>query len=174
VAEWLGASLIWGQVGLLLAYAGLFLARKDTRLRTTTLGTFQLVGIAGQLSSLNAVWPEHTSSGIVALLAQVVVAATFFSMRGAYLVRARADSIRAEIEEACRRLFISKEEPQPCVLLLGARGILVPVRLVKMGACTLILFPRPPGPGKLTLFFDWLSKRYPGPIPRIRVSLNRR
>src|SRR5262249_29420229 len=148
--------------------------RKDVRLRYTTLATILLVGVAGQLGSLITAWPEHTSSGVVALLAQLIVVATFFSMRGAYLVRARADEVRAELEEACRRLFISKEEPQPDVLLLGTRGIVISVRLVRMGLCTLILFPRPPGPGKLTLLFDWLSKRSTGPIPRIRVSLNRR
>jgi hypothetical protein len=174
VPEWLPAALIWTQVALMLAYVGLFLFRQDTRLRTTTLAIILLVGTTGQALSLAGAWAEHTSNDVVALICQLIVVGTFFGMRRVYLVRARPQSVRATIDEASRRLMLSKEEPQPGVLLLGVKGILVPVRLIRVGGCTLILFPRPPGPGKLTLFFDWLSKRYPGPIPRVRVSLNRR
>jgi hypothetical protein len=39
---------------------------------------------------------------------------------------------------------------------------------------TLLMLPRVSGSMKLRLFFEYLAKRYPGPIPRIRVDVSRR
>jgi hypothetical protein len=173
VSEWLWLILALAEPALLLAYFVLFLARKDVSIRPRAVAGIACVGAAAQLGFLAEQWPS-ISDAILPLLTRLIFVAALFSMRGVALVRARSDSMRAELAEACRRLFIESQEPRPGVLVLSARGIGVMLRLWKLGPLTLVLCPRPPVPGKLTLLFEWLGKRYPGPIPRIRVSLSRK
>ena len=132
------------------------------------------VGIVGQAGLLLSGESGHSSNGLVILLGRAIVAALFASIRQAFFLHARAAVLRGEFDEACRRLFLGKEEPRPGELHLIAKGMAVVLRLWAVGPFSLVLFPRPPVAGKLLLFHDWFRKRYPGPIPRIRVSLNRR
>jgi hypothetical protein len=175
VSEWLWLTLALAEPALLLAYFALFVARKDVSPRPKTMAGIIFLGLVAQVGILVQSEGPPPSSGVVVVLMRAVVIALFFSQRNTRLVHARPDEVRAELLEACRRLFIDVQEPRPGELLLSARGVGVSVRLLRsLGPTTLILFPPPPGPGKLALLFDWLKKRYPGPIPRIRVTYPRR
>lgn len=174
MSEWLWRTLAWSEPALVVAYVALFLARKDVSLRPRVLALLGCVGLVAQLGFVAVQWPSPDPDSTLILLSRLIFVAVFFSLRGVALVHARSDALRAELAEACRRLFIDVKEVRPGEVVVIARGIGVVVRLWKLGPLTLLLFPRPPAPGKLTLLFEWLIKRYPGPIPRIRVTLHRR
>lgn len=174
-------SAEWGYLALacsglpLLVYLAFFLARKDVSLRVESLFALVSFFLAVRLVLLSTGVHESRTwwllpGGYVLLLSALLV-----TRRTSRSIHASASSIRAEIEEACRRLFIQQDEPAPGEIRLTAKGGTLTLRLLSHGgAFATILLPRRSDSPKLTLFLDYLHKRYPGPIPRIRVTLDRR
>jgi hypothetical protein len=90
-----------------------------------------------------------------------------------WLLRTEEATLREQLQAACAGLFLDSAEPRPGVLELSARGAAVRLRWLRLGPrLLLVLVPRVRQPGKLFLLFEWLSKQYPGPIPRIRIVLH--
>jgi len=171
---------VWGRIATAccfvpaLLYAGIFLCRKETSLRPRTMVSLLAFGV---LVRLALVWffPLHMTAIVLSVLVGLIVLGHFLAGIAPFHVHASEESLRAEIDEACRRLFIQKEEPRPGELHLSAKGKTVVLVIVAQGGSfTLIFLPRVREMGKLSLFVNWLAKRYPGPIPRIRVDLTRR
>lgn len=186
----------WPIVGaVLLAYLMLFLARKDSAITPVGILVTLLVGIGVGLP-VRWLWnnpplPEHIAfdpSPMSVVPAFLLISSLAFYVGGysVRLVRAETSSVRRELEEACRRLFIQQEN-DGWAMRLSAKGpakaktfltgtiVKATVEVIPLGRrITLLVLPRVHYPPKLTLFFDWLSKRYPGPVPRIRGKLDRR
>ena len=92
-----------------------------------------------------------------------------------WLVRAALEELHEQIATACRGLFLGCEELVPGHLLLSAKGIQRRLRIVSLGSrMQLLILPGATEQGKVALLIDWLSKQYPGPVPRLRIVLKRR
>jgi hypothetical protein len=187
VADW-PYLYVWLAVtgALLLGYLGLFLARKEVAVRPR--GLIVLLAVCVMLEPpIMWVWKTpawKTPEGVAfaptagALLMFALLLAGLSLCFGGWsfrLVHAGAAAVLAEMDEACRRLFIQKDDSYPARPKLAAKGKTLTLSVLPLGSrFCLILLPRAAAPGKLTLFLGWLSKRYPGPIPKIRVNLDRR
>ncbi len=167
------AWICWGTAAAVLGgYVLLFAwARRPVSLRPARVGA--VLGAAALLRlglSSFAGLPDWPGEG--ALLGGVCLLAVSLGLaRRVWLVRATAEDLRRQIETACRGLFLQVEEKQPGRLTLTARGdAVLGVRQLTAGVQWLVLC-RPPGSGKVALLCAWLSKQYPGPVPRVRFVL---
>jgi hypothetical protein len=159
----------------LVVYVGLFLLRKDVSLPPWTTLTLMGGAVICRLALIPAGFGIDGTTLVLSVLFGVIVLALMLGGGRPFFVHAPEASVRAEIDEACRRLFIQKEEPKPGELRLTAKGTTLVVWVMPQGRRSAMIFlPRTKGDGKLRLFFDWLAKRYPGPIPRLRVDLSKR
>ena len=71
-------------------------------------------------------------------------------------------------------LFLDWAEPQRGTFEFKARGKSARMPWRRLGRrLQLVCVPRVWEPGKLFLLFGWLSKQYPGPIPRVRIFLKK-
>ena len=92
-----------------------------------------------------------------------------------WLVRGGGEELREQIRYACRGLFLECEEPEQGRFAFCAKGMRRHLRTLALGRrLQLVVLPRPGGHAKITLLTQWLSKQYPGPIPRMRRVLKRR
>jgi hypothetical protein len=92
----------------------------------------------------------------------------------AWLVRAESATLREQIETACRGLFLQCTEAGAGDFRLTAKTGVWHLRTFALShRMQLVLLPRPGGPGKMSLLLQWLSKQYPGPVPRVRISFNK-
>jgi hypothetical protein len=156
----------------LLAYVGLFLVRKEVSLPPWRVLALMSAGVGGRLVLLAAGFALDGATLVLSVLVGVILLALAVSGGRPFFIHSPEGAVRAEVEEACRRLFIQKEEPRPGEVRLTAKGTTAVLWLMPQGRSSAVIFlPRTKGDGKLRLFFDWLAKRYPGPIPRIRVDL---
>jgi hypothetical protein len=159
----------------LVVYFLLFFVRKEVSLPPSTTLALMTLGVAVRLSLIVVGFKLDGTTLVLSILFGVIVLALALTGRRPVFVHAPEEAVRDEIDEACRRLFIQKEEPRRGEIRLTAKANAVTLWLMPQGRSSVVfLLPRSIPPGKLTLFFDWLRKRYPGPIPRIRVNLNRR
>jgi hypothetical protein len=170
-----GSLLVWVATAAGLAgYAVLFLlARGPVAIRPLRVWAALLVMLAVRL----ALWPlgdppaewEGALAGVI-LFGGIGV----YLQRRCWLVRVAGDEFREQIQTGCRGLFITVEEPRPGRFRLSAREgeLMLELRRV-VGRIHLLQVPTPPGKGKLALLVSWLSKQYPGPIPRVRIILHR-
>lgn len=161
----------WVGLALLAAYLGLFAVRRDVAPRPAVVAGVVAAAVLARTALLPLGWSVVDWSALGLSLAALT---GLYFLRAHRLVHARVEEVRGEVDEACRRLFLPQEEVRPGHLLLTAKGMTRVVRLRACGPFTVIGLPRTPGAGKLALFFGWLSKRYPGPVPRIRIVLTRR
>jgi hypothetical protein len=171
---WL-AVFWWVATGVLAVYLALFLlARRPVALRLGRLEWFALTVIVFRLGMVLMGYPlealaDMTWFGITLLAA---VALRFGSR--AWLVRAEAGTLREQIETACRGLFLECAEPAPGEFVFTHKGNRWRLCVRGFGKQTqLVILPRVVGPGKVALLVHWLSKQYPGPIPRIRIVLKK-
>ncbi len=166
---WIAAAAV-GTVYLLL----FVLTSRLVSLRPRRLGVYVLVVLAGRLALVAAGRPApalpEAVGGIVGLVAGVLLV----RCERWWLLRAEAGVLRAQVEGACRGLFLECTEPAPGRLVLTAKGRSHSLRLIALSRrLQAALVPPTKGPGKVALFVAWLSKQYPGPVPRIRVVLKK-
>lgn len=167
-------ALGWATVAAGLGYIALFLlARRPVSLRAARLGGIAAAALVLRLI-LTAWHPlAGADRGLVVMLLLAAVALRWGSR--VWLVRATMAALRAQIEEACRRLFLACEAPAPGRFLLTARGDGRRLRVLTLGhRLQLVVLPRAAGHGKAALLVRWLSKQYPGPLPVMRRVLKER
>jgi hypothetical protein len=155
-------------------YAALFLlARRPTAIRLRRVGAALLVLPALRLALWAAGHPLAVWEAVAGGTALVGAAALCLGPR-AWLARVGVAELRGQVREGCRSLFLRWEEPSPHLLLLIAKEGTWLLRLASLtGRIQLVVPPCPVGPGKVALFVHWLSKQYPGPVPRVRITLQR-
>jgi hypothetical protein len=162
--------LPWAALAL---WAGLFAAaHRPVALRPGGLGTLLLALVAAR--AVAAAWGlpprgwEWTACGAALALALVLRA-----LERWWLLRIEEGTLRAQIEEACRGLFL-KCDREADGYRLAARGRpwRMGVRPVA-GGVQLLSLPRRPE-GKAALLVRYLKKQYPGPFPRVRIVLQRK
>jgi hypothetical protein len=168
----MGTQIVWLAGAVVVAgYLLLFvLARRPVTLRLARLGWLLafLVGLRLVLSLSGLPlegWPERIATALLSL------SATALMSRRVWLVRSSPEALREQIQTACRGLFLGVEENPPGRLQLSAQG--KPVLLLRKFAprIQVLVLCHVAGPGKVALLCDWLSRQYPGPVPRLRIVL---
>ena len=115
-------------------------------------------------------WIDASLAGIVILFA----VSRPWTAR-VWLIRVTAKDFREQIGTACRGLFLPCEEEQHGRFLFSAAGSTLNLRMYSIGRrLQLVVLPPVAGQGKVTLLVSWLSKQFPGPVPRVRIILKRR
>jgi hypothetical protein len=111
---------------------------------------------------------------IVLLVATGGLALLLWGGRRFWLCRIERDVLREQIETACRGLFLPCTESAPGCFLLTAKTGSYRLWVKKCCRCVQLLVQPPRvGPGKPALLLAWLSKQYPGPVPRLRIVFNK-
>jgi hypothetical protein len=172
-----GFLLVWFWLiaaGTTAAYVFLFLcSRRQVSLRLRRMGCWLLVLLGSRLGIVLLGYPLTTQLDI-GLTACAFVGAWGFLMPRIWLIRAETQTLRQEIQTACAGLFLEFTEPLPGHWLLISKARSWPLRLINLGRnLQLIVLPRASGPGKVTLLVQWLSKQYPGPVPRLHIVLKK-
>lgn len=91
--------------------------------------------------------------------------------RRVWLVRASAEDLQGQMETAFRGLFLAVREPLPGRFHLASSDKPI-LRLRRLAPrVQLLIRYGTAGPGKVALFYRWLEKQYPGPVPRLRIVL---
>jgi hypothetical protein len=168
-------SWIWAGAGITLSiYVALFLVlRRPASLRPARLAVFVAAPLAARLALL----PWQPILGTWDWLA-IIIAGTsiqsFLIIFRTWLVREGEAPLTDQLSEACRRLFLDYTTPFLGTWVFSARGKTYRLQKTRLGGPFLLLrLPPVKSPGKPALLFDWLSKAYPGPVPRIRIVLTR-
>jgi hypothetical protein len=165
--------VLWVAASAALAgYLLLFVAtRRPVSLR---LGRLALVpGSAAAVRLLLAAcgddWHQGLDMGLTVLAG--VGAVGLAAGRRCWLVRTSGEEFREQLRRACGGLFLALEEPAQGLLVVKGESRLRLVGLARR-VQGLVLCPRPEK-GKVRLLLDWLAKQYPGPVPRVRITLRR-
>jgi hypothetical protein len=156
-------------------YAGLFLlTRRPAAIRLRRVGVALLVVLALRLALMAVGYSVETAREAVLGGVALAGAAALCLGPRAWLVRAGYEELREQVRAGCRGLFLRHEEPSPNDFLLTAKEGTWPLRLRRLGGrLQFVIVPCPGGGGKVALFVHWLSKQYPGPVPRVRITLPR-
>jgi hypothetical protein len=169
-------ALVWGAAAVLaFGYAGLFLwARRPVAIRLIRVGVVCTIVLALRLALLavgnSTVMEWEIAVGSSAL----AVGLSCLLARRVWLVRASIEEFRAVVADGCSGLFIAWQESKPGCFVLSAKEGIWQTRLVRLSTRMQFAVVRPPvGQGKLALFVLWLSKQYPGPVPKIHIVLHR-
>jgi hypothetical protein len=165
----------WTAVGLLLAaYVGLFLAWRQVSLRPRRLAGFMAVVVVVRLVLLTLGWPWSGGLDVGLAVGSAAGAVLLFGLGRYWLCRVQSAVLRQQLDEASRGLFLPYTEPQPGCLVFSTKGSSWTLRLTELTpGVQLVAPPTVAGAGKMALLVQWLSKQYPGPIPRIRISLTK-
>jgi hypothetical protein len=166
-AFWVSAA------GVLGGYVTLFLlARRPVTLRLGRLEWFFLAVLGARLGIILLGYPLETAADMVLFGATLLAAVGCRMGSRVWLVRAKADTLREQLETACRGLFLGCAEPHPGHFAFTAKGGTWHLRMVRLGQRLLVVvLPRAVVPGKIALLVHWLSKQYPGPLPRFHINL---
>jgi len=160
--------------GLLAVYALLvILARRPVGLRTARLGWLVLFVAALRLLLIPVGYPMRGTVEWIAWCGTLAAALIMKSCRRLWIVRVTADSLCEQVRWACNGLFLPCTEHERTFRLghHGASRILTFVSLSRNWQ--VLVLPKRGGSAKVVLLLDWLSKQYPGPLPRIRFVLKR-
>lgn len=167
--------LWWGAIGCSLVYGGIFLiTSRPASIRFRKLGWMGFMIILLRLGLVVQGYRLEPRWDMAMAAATLVGALTFWLSPRLWLVRAAAGELRGHITTACRGLFLACEESPTGHLLLSAKGIQRRLRIIGLGSrIQLLILPIAAEQGKVALLVGWLSKQYPGPVPRPRVVLRR-
>ncbi len=167
---------LWAAGGVVVGgYVLLFLfAQRPVTLRLARAGWLLAILVGLRLLAMLAGVPLQGPLEVPLTVLLGVAAVALLSAKRIWLVRATAEELREQIETVCRGLFLGVHEPRPGRLLLSAQGEPA-LRLRKLvSRVQVLVLCRVAGPGKVALLCSWLAKNYPGPVPRIRIVLQRR
>jgi hypothetical protein len=168
------AGFWWAAAVDLTAYITLFLlTRRAAALRLGRLGWLALA-VAGLRLVLGLVHPPATPLDWGLFGTALVSGLALRLGARLWLVRAEAETLRQQIQTACRGLFLGYTEDVPGHFLLTAKAGTWPLRIMRISQrLQLVRVPHVAGSGKAALLVHWLAKQYPGPVPRIRVVLKK-
>jgi hypothetical protein len=167
------AGTLWlAGAGVVGGYALLFaLARRPVTLRLPRLGGLLATIVVLRLLLIVLGLPLEDELELAGTVLAGVAAVALLLARGVWLVRIAAEELHEQIQTACRGLFLGVKELQPGFLELVAPGGPV-LRLWKLAPrLQLLVYCRATGPGKVALLCKWLTKQFPGPVPRLRFVL---
>ena len=167
--------LWWGAAVILAAYLALFLlARRPVSLRLERLEWLALVVFGLRLVLLALGRPPATYLDL-SLTTLALLGTVGLGLRHPiWLARVVREELSQQIWTACRGLFLTCEEPAPGRFLLTAKDGTWQLRTWSLSRrVQVVCLPRPAGPSKVSLLVQWLSKQYPGPVPRVRIVLTR-
>jgi hypothetical protein len=173
VGDALPVLVLWVMAALLLGgYTLLFLAaRRPVAVRPARVASLLGVVVALRLLLLACGSFPTMSLDLALTILAALLAGGLALLRRVWLVRSGGEELRRHIQTACRGLFLEVQEPQPGRLRLTARGEHW-LRLIPLtGRLQLLVLCRARGSGKVPLLLNWLSRQYPGPVPRIRIVL---
>jgi hypothetical protein len=166
---------VWLWVAFAVALATyLFLAvvRQNVSLRPGRLGWLAAAAVVGRAVLLPA-----SSIGLwewLLLGACAVAAAVAPFANRIWLVRVSLDDFRQRLDDACRGLRLELPQSCPDRVELVERQQVHSLRMKSLSTKWLLIrLPRSTRPSKVALLVDWLSKQYPGPVPRIHIHLSR-
>jgi len=171
-APWPVASL-WILTGSGIAgYVLLFLlARSRVSLRPGLVARLLGVAVVARTVLLGCGYPLQSILDLVLTGSMVLTAGLLLLVRRAWLVRVTVEELREQLQTASRGLFLEVREPQPGRWVLVSKGE-HELRLVGLTRrLQVLLLCPPPDAGKVPLLLSWLSRQYPGPMPRIRIVL---
>jgi hypothetical protein len=156
------------------AFLALACCRRPASVRTAGLAQFSVCAIGLRL--ILALQGQALSPDAwLALAESVLFAAVLTGFRDAWLVRDSANNLRARIDEGARRLRLHADEPITGTIHITSRAAAWEIRITALSLrLQKVTLPRPRDQDKAALLVDWLSKQYPAPCPRIRISLTRR
>lgn len=170
IGLWLGTAA----TGFL--YTMLFLlARRPVAIRAGRLANLGLMALALRLLLLAAGYQVETGLDATFMVGTLLVTCVLVLGRRVWIVNAREADLRQQVEAACRGLFLSCDEAAKGQFLIIARGNSCVLRVWSLMPRTqLVLLPPLACHKKVALLVRWLSKQYPGPLPRVCVVLKRR
>jgi hypothetical protein len=169
------AETLWAVGGVLAGgYLLLFmLARRPAALRLARLGCLLTALVALRLVLAVGGATLQAPAEVAATVLLGAAAGALLLGRRVWLVRATAGEFREQILTACRGLFLGVHEGEGRYRLAATDG--PALRLWTLAArLQLLVLCRVTGPGKVALLCGWLAKQYPGPVPRLRITLKRR
>jgi hypothetical protein len=169
-------AVLWGAAaGLAVLYVLLFLlARRPVSLRPPRLGWPALAVFVVRIGLIPLGCPVTSLLDGVLLAAAGLAGVGLTPAQRLWLLRAEAPGLREQIETACRGLFLQFAEAAPGRFTLTAKAGTWHLRTLPLSRrVQLIVLPRAEGPGKLALLLHWLSKQYPGPVPRLHFTLDK-
>jgi hypothetical protein len=165
--------VFWPAGGILLAaYVGLYLCRREVSLRPRRLGVFAAVVLLARLALL-LVWPWAGPLDVTLACVSGVAAVALLPLGRTWLLREEAATLRQRLHEASGGLFLPYTESEPGRLVFTAKGASWRLRLGAVSRWSQLVVLPPAPTGKMALLVHWLSKQYPGPVPRVRIVLRR-
>jgi hypothetical protein len=174
-----GASLHyicwWGGIGYGLLYCGIFLATsRSVSLRAARLAWIGFALILLRLGLVALGFRLLPGIDLIMLGAAVSGAVILRLAARCWLVRATSEEVQENIITACRGLLLGCEE-LPGYFIFTVRGMERKLRVIRMASrIQLLILPQHGGQSKTALLIEWLSKQYPGPIPRLKIVFKRR
>jgi hypothetical protein len=169
-------AVFWGiAIGLVTFYIALFLiTRREVTLRPQRLGFLAVIVLIIRLVIMVFGFPIETPVDIV-LTGIVVAGAVGLLLCGrTWLFRTDSQTLRKNLQGACTGLFLNCAEPQPGRFQFTAKAETWRLHMIGIThGVQLVVLPRVVGPGKVTLLVQWLSKEYPGPVPRVHIVLKK-
>jgi hypothetical protein len=129
-------------------------------------------GLRLGLLALGCLVATYGDAGLTALV--LLGALALFRSDHVWLVRAEPEELREQVRMACRGLLLPWDEPEPGRFRLTAKDGTWELRIWPLSQrMQVVVLPRPDAPGKAALLVAWLAKQYPGPVPRVRIVLQR-
>ena len=167
-------GLWWTVAAIAVAHGLRFaLSRGPLAVRARRLG--YLAGCAFLLRVLPLLWGDTLQSrtDTTLTLAAPVIAVLLFAAGRVWFVRIPMSELRDQIETACGGLFLQCEETSPGRFVLTTKGKVHVLRVIGDGGWLVVILPRLDGRDKISLLVDWLSRQFPGPVPRLHFVLKR-
>ncbi|MGB5442636.1 MAG: hypothetical protein WBN57_08425 [Gammaproteobacteria bacterium] len=165
-------SLLAGMIPVI--YLALFLfSRQPATLRFGRFGWI-LIAMTGFIVLALEVGDGATETEMRVLLALLVLSVALIATGHVWIFRMDEEKFRESIRDACRRLLLPFEESTACsgFILMESSQVIKQLRLLMVcRGFVLVLLPCRSGRGKVELLRSWLSKQYPGPVPRIHIFL---
>jgi hypothetical protein len=171
-------ALVWlwyGAAAALAAYLALFLlAKRAVSLRLRRLGGLALNVFLLRLLMipLGVAMETPVDCGLTGFC--LLTGVGLWLSGRVWLARIDEASLREQIQAACRGLFLEFTEPQHGLFVLIAGGCTWRLRLVRLSRrMQLVVLPQAAELSKAALLLNWLSKQYPGPVPRLHINLKK-
>jgi hypothetical protein len=166
--------LLWAGVGLWIGIPlALFVGSTvPVSLRSRSVGRSAAIALIGYVALLLVDARAFRGAELVLFYFLLLLALLLLSGSEWWLVRADAATVQERIATGCAGLFLTCEPLSGIGVRLTARGVESRLRLVPLGKrLTGVTLPRPGGKGKVALLVNWLTKQYPGSLPRLRIRL---
>ena len=165
-------SLLAGMIPVI--YLALFLfSRQPATLRFGRFGWI-LIAMTGFRVLAVEVGDGAAETEMHVLVALLVLSVALIAARHVWIFRIDVENFRESIRDACRRLLLPFEESTAGsgFILMESSQVIRQLRLLMVcKGFVLVLLPYRSGRGKVELLMRWLSKQYPGPVPRIHIFL---